>query len=116
MRAPKIESYRFGKIVIDGRSYLHDVIIYPDRVDGNWWREEGHSVALSDLGEVLESQPSLLVIGQGNPGRMEMPDDTRRKIEERGIELIAQPTRDAVATYNRLCQVRRVVAALHLTC
>ena len=72
--------------------------------------------ALSDLWEVLESRPALLVIGQGTPGRMEVPDGTRSKVEERDIELIVQPTTDAVATYNRLCKVRRVVAALHLTC
>jgi len=31
--APKIESYGFGEIVIDGRRYSSDVIVYPERVD-----------------------------------------------------------------------------------
>jgi len=116
MQTPRIDSYCFGAIVIDGHSYSHDVIIYPDRVDGGWWREEGHSVGPADLWEVLESRPDVLVIGQGRPGRMEVPDDTRGKVGEAGIELIVQPTSEATATYNRLREVRRVVAALHLTC
>jgi len=116
MQAPRIDSYRFGEIIIDGRRYSRDVIIYPDHVEGGWWREEGHSVARSDLREVLETHPAVLVIGQENPGRMQVPDDTRRELEEDGIELIVQPTSEAVSTYNRLCNVRRVVAALHLTC
>ena len=65
MPVPQIDSYRFGEIVIDGRHYSHDVIIYPDHVDSDWWRAEGHSVEPSDLAEVLESPPEVLVIGQG---------------------------------------------------
>ena len=32
--APKIESYRFGHIVIDGETHTNDVIILPERVIG----------------------------------------------------------------------------------
>ncbi len=116
MQAPRIDSYRFGEICIDGCRYSSDVIIYPDHVDGGWWREEGHSAAPSDLQEVLEAHPAVLVIGQGNPGRMQVPDGTRREIEKAGIEVIVQPTSEAVVTYNRLCRTRQVAAALHLTC
>ncbi len=116
MQTPRIDSYRFGEIIIDGRRYTHDVIIYPEHVHGGWWREEGHSVAVSDLRGVLESHPDVLVIGQGSPGRMEVPENTRRELDEAGIEIIVQPTSEALATYNRLRDIRRVVAALHLTC
>jgi hypothetical protein len=116
MAVPKIESYHFGEIVIDGRRYSNDVIIYPDRVDGKWWREEGHSLVPEDVGEVLQTPPEVLVIGQGSAGRMEVPSETRRKLQDAGIEVIAEPTERACETYNRLRGKRRVVAALHLTC
>ncbi|PKO21148.1 MAG: hypothetical protein CVU38_16310 [Chloroflexi bacterium HGW-Chloroflexi-1] len=116
MAVPKIDSYHFGMIVIDGRPYLRDVIIYPDRVEGKWWREEGHSVAPADVWEVLQSPPEVLVIGQGSAGRMEVPDETRQRLRQAGIEVIAEPTARACETYHRLCEKRRVVAALHLTC
>ena len=116
MTAPKIDSYTFGEIVIDKRRYSNDVIIYPDRVDGRWWREEGHSLAPEDIWEVLQSPPDVLVIGQGSSSRMDVPYETRRKLQGVGIQVIAEPTDQACQTYNRLRGKRRVVAALHLTC
>ena len=116
MAVPRIETYRFGKIVIDGQPYSHDVLIYPDRVDGEWWREESHSVAPTDVWEVLQNPPEVLVIGQGNVGRMDVPAETRRQLQEAGIEVIAEPTGRACETYNLLREKRRVAAALHLTC
>jgi hypothetical protein len=98
------------------RRYSGDVIIYPDRVDGPWWREKGHSLALADLREVLQALPEALVIGQGSYGRMEVPLETRRRLQAAGIEVIVEPTGRACEMYNRLRAKRRVVAALHLTC
>jgi hypothetical protein len=112
----RIESYRFGEIVIDGHRYSNDVIIYPDRIDGNWWRQDGHSLVPADVWEVLQAPPEVLVIGQGSAGRMDVPVDTVRKLQEAGIEVIVEPTGRACETYNRLCGNRQVVAALHLTC
>ncbi len=113
---PRIESYRFGEIVIDARRYSNDVIVYPDRIDSQWWREEGHSLSVSDVWEVLQSPPEVLVIGQGSPGRMDVPAETLRQLRDSGIEVIAEPTEQACRTYNRLRGTRRTVAALHLTC
>jgi len=113
---PHIESYQFGEIVVDGRRYSKDVIIYPDHVQGDWWREEGHSLAPADIWEVLQSPPDVLVIGQGSAARMDVPDETRRRLQEAGIQVIAEPTEQACETYNQLRAKKRVVAALHLTC
>ena len=49
MNIPKIESYRFGQIVIDGESYSNDVIIFPDHVKQNWRRNSGHNLVTDDL-------------------------------------------------------------------
>lgn len=116
MSSPKIDAYHFGEIVIDGRRYRRDVIVFPDRVQANWWREEGHSLSPADLWDVVQARPEVLVIGQGSAGRMDVPAATRRWLEEQGIQVIAQPTAQAVNTYNALREKKRVVAALHLTC
>jgi len=114
--APKVEAYRHGEIVIDGRTYRQDVIIFPDRVLSPWWREEGHSLSLADVWEVVEVQPEVFVIGQGSMGRMEVPPETRRELSKRGMRVIVEPTPLAVKTYNALRERAHVVAALHLTC
>jgi len=116
MAAPKIERYTFGEIVIDGKHYSNDVIIYPTRVNSHWWREEGHSLAPEDIWDVLQAPPDVLVIGQGSAAQMDVPYGTRHKLHEAGIEVIAEPTERACKTYNRLRARKRVVAALHLTC
>lgn len=113
---PQIEDYRFGHIVIDGQAYSKDVIIYPDRVDSSWWRQEGHRLVPEDLPAVLEQPPEVLVVGQGSLALMAVPPATLERFQVAGVEVIVEPTAHAVETYNRLQGERRAVAALHLTC
>jgi hypothetical protein len=116
MQAPKIESYRFGHIEIDGQSYSNDVIIFPDHVMSNWWRDEGHVLKPEDLKKVLTADLDVLVVGQGANGRMRVTSATRRQVQEAGFELIVKNSHDAVETYNVLRGQEKVAAALHLTC
>jgi hypothetical protein len=116
MAPPQIEDYRFGTIVVDGRSYDGDLIILPDGVLSGWWRREGHKLRARDLDVILQANPEVLVVGQGAYGRLSVSGKAERVLEEAGIELIAQPTKQAVEAYNQLRQERRAAAALHLTC
>ncbi|UCF35012.1 MAG: hypothetical protein JSV78_06835 [Phycisphaerales bacterium] len=114
---PQIDSYKFGRIEIDGQTYTDDVIILPDGVRGGWWREEGHRLKVSDLSSVLEASPATLVVGQGAYGRMTVPTETIASLEEAGIETICMPTALAVEIYNeRSRRGENLAAALHLTC
>jgi hypothetical protein len=116
MATPLINSYTFGRIVVDGQRYQRDLIIYPDRVAEGWRREKGHSLSLADLAGVIEARPEVLVIGLGLFGRMDAPADTLAALRAAGIEVIAEPSGRACDTYNRLRETRCVVAALHLSC
>ena len=111
-----IDSYDFGRIVINGKRYSSDLIVFPDKVRDGWWRKEGHRLHVEDLKEVLEAKPEVLVVGTGYSGLMKVPPETRKYVESKGIELIAQSTAEACKTFNRLVKSRKVVAALHLTC
>ena len=111
-----IDTYAFGTVTVNGRTYNSDVIIYPDHVDPSWWRKEGHNLSLEDLEEVLRYEPEVLVIGQGKPGLMKVPRKLVERIRQQGIEVITAPTAEAVRRYNELAGQKKVVAALHLTC
>ena len=114
---PRIEHYEFGRIVIDGKSYSSDVIVYPERVDADWWREEGHRLSPVDLWEVVQFKPEILVVGTGYSGVMDVPQETLDYLRKQGIQVVVQRTSSAWKTYNRLAaEGRKVVAALHLTC
>lgn len=113
----KVRDYAFGRIDIDGTVYTSDVIIYPDHVRAHWWREQGHSLCLEDLTEVLADPPQVLVIGTGYHGVMQVPPATLEALRARGIEARVMKTREAVAELNRLQrEAARAVAVLHLTC
>jgi hypothetical protein len=113
---PTITHYAFGTITIDGKTYRSDVIVLPDRVAPDWWRRSGHSLVLDDLGQVLADPPATLVVGTGASGLMSVPSETIAALEDLGVEVIVQPTGEAVETYNRLAPSGRVAAGLHLTC
>lgn len=114
-----IERYNFGQIKINGKTYTSDLIIYPDRIDSNWWRKQGHSLYPEDVEDVVKAKPDVLVVGTGNSGSMRVPASTQEWISSRGIKLIAEPTKKACSIYNRLSESKepkKVIAALHLTC
>ena len=111
-----IDSYSFGSISIDGKEYRSDVIIYPDRVDGNWWRKEGHRLSVEDLMEALAAGPEILIVGKGAYGCMSVSPETQNHIESLGIKLVVENTKQACGTHNELSKTTRVVTCLHLTC
>ena len=113
----KITHYEFGYISVDGKDYRSDVIISAEGVQDQWWRKEGHNLAIDDLGGVLQAKPEVVVIGSGYYGRMQVPDKTRSYLEEQGIRVEVATTSEAVTRFNALQkECARVVAALHLTC
>ncbi len=112
-----IDSYDFGRIVIDGKKYTNDIIIFPDRVMSDWWRKEGHRLHIDDLNEVLKEKGEVLVVGTGYFGLMKVLTKTEEFIKREGFELVIQPTKEACKTYNSLVKSgKNVIAALHLTC
>ena len=114
-----IDSYEFGTMVINGKRYVSDVIVFPDRVLDGWWRKGGHRLHIDDLKEVLnaEPQPEVLVIGTGYSGLMKVSNDVEEALRSRGIQITVQPTEQACQTLNKLLKSgRRAVAAFHLTC
>jgi hypothetical protein len=112
---PRIEGYRFGQLVVDGEEQTRDVIVLPNRVVTDWWRAEGHRLAVADLEDVLEELPEHLLVGTGAYGQMRPDPSVVERLRERGVEVEALPTSEAVRRYGEL-DPRRTAAALHLTC
>lgn len=112
----KIDHYSFGTIVINGKTYTSDVIIYPDSVDSSWWRKEGHYLQPVDLDKAVSKKPDVLIIGTGYSGVMVVPEETILFIKSKGVEILVERTEKAVELYNNLSKTRKVVAAFHLTC
>lgn len=113
-----IDLYRFGQIIIHRIPYTSDVILFPDHVQSDWRREEGHHLQLKDIADALEEvDPSLLVVGTGAFGAMKVNEEIERYLQEHGARLYADRTDKAVKIYNRLILTEtKILGAFHLTC
>ena len=111
-----IDSYRFGQVVVNGKKYTSDVIIFPDGVRDNWRRKTAHQLCLKDIAEVMTKNPEVLVVGTGASGLMKVLPEVEQAVETQGIKLIVEATDKARHTYNQVSHSQRVVAALHITC
>lgn len=113
----KIESYTFGKIVIDGKSYDSDVIMFKDTVYPNWWRMDGHLFQIDDVKSYLKKNPKTLIIGTGFSQMMKVDPAAKSCMEKAGINVLTESTSNAWKTFNSLsAKEGDVMAAFHLTC
>lgn len=91
------------------------MILLPSRVVGEWWRQDGHSLVPEDLADVMDELPDRLIVGCGMHGRLQPHPSVLEALRERGVEVEALPTSEAVKRYGEL-DPARTAAALHLTC
>ncbi len=111
----KIDSYRFGQIVIDGKVYEHDVVLAGKEVR-RWVRKESHHVFWEDVEGLLDLKPEVVIFGTGAMGVMNVPPEVVSRLQEQGIEVIVERTGKACEVYNEISKEKKVVAVLHLTC
>jgi hypothetical protein len=111
----RLSGYRFGRIEVDGVPHSEDLILGPRGVRP-WWRREGHRVLPEDLEGILAERPEVVIVGTGHFGRVEIMPEAARLLADRGIELLALRTQEAVEAYNLSSANKRVCALFHLTC
>jgi len=111
-----IENYSFGQILINGKKYSSDLIIFKDYIYDSWWRRESHNLCIEDIKKILDNKPEALIIGTGYYGLMKVPLELIKYLESNNIEVIIKKTKNACDEYNTLHQKKNVVAAFHLTC
>jgi hypothetical protein len=115
-----IEYPAFGRIVIDGVEYDHDVVIKDGRVAKRSKRpskslrsEYGHT-PLSEYEEIPMTRPRL-IIGAGYSGRLPLTPGVHDEARRHRITLEIMPTRDACVLLSSL-DPAEWNAVLHVTC
>ena len=113
----RVEDYRFGRIVVDGKAYTNDIIVLSNGgVVSDWWRKEGHVLQVCDIEKYLSGDVKVLIVGQGASGCMVVADEVYEWGKRRGIDVVALLTGDAVVEFNRRADEGSVAGAFHLTC
>ena len=112
-----IEACSFGSMVIDGKKFTSDLIIYPGgRVVDSWWRERGHRLSYKDIEVLVESGPEVIVAGTGINGLMQPDKGLVKLLSKMGIEFLAAPNQKAMELYNEKVRKNKVGAGFHLFC
>ena len=110
----KIEDVAFGKMVCNGKVYRAPLVVYPDKVDGRWWRKDGMAFSPEDFDDILAIQPEVVILGLGYNAKVQVPDETVARIKAAGAECIVEDTPGAVEKYSALATKKKVVAAFNL--
>ncbi len=112
-----IDAFSFGQMIINGKTYRKDLIIYPDRrIDPAWRRQNGHRLIYADIAALIQRGPQTIVVGTGASGMMVPDTHLHDTLTEMNIAFEAAPTKEAVNIFNRLIKTKRVGACFHLTC
>lgn len=115
---PRIDSFSFGQIVIDGETITSDLVILPDgTIARDWWRQQSHILIPHDITILFDSAPAALIVGTGVNGLMRPDNSLILECTNRRIELKALPTAEAIAHYNSIRYTgTRTGACFHITC
>jgi len=117
MKSLRIDSFSFGSMVINGKQYTSDLIIYPDgHVEASWYRRSGHRLSSDDIGTLIESEPQVIIAGTGVSGLVKSDKELDDLLSQKGIEFILAPNEQAIELYNELRSKKRVGACFHLAC
>lgn len=111
-----IDSYKFGNIIVDGKRYNSDIIIFPDKIIDNWIRKKGHKLNPEDISTTIRYNPDLLIIGKGFYGFMKIPSETKEVLKSNNIDFLSLKTKKACRKFNEISKEIDVVAAIHITC
>ena len=113
----RIEAYSFGWMIIDGKRYTSDLLIYPDgRVEDTWYRKRGHDLLIDDISDLIQAGPEIIIAGTGASGLMKPEKDFEKRLDQKGICFISLPSMEAMERYNHLSLEKSVGACFHLTC
>lgn len=112
-----IHHFGFGWMIIDGRRYTSDLIIYPDgRIVDLWVRMSGHTLSRQDIAELIENKPDVIIAGTGVSGLVIPEKELESLLSKKGIVFIPAPNQKAVELFNQLSSKKSVGACFHLTC
>lgn len=117
----KIDELTFGSIVVEGKKYRRDILIFTDGMikkrKGGFLMFGSHKIKRQELEELTQSQPEIIVVGTGTDGVATMTPETESWVKEKNLNLLVKPSYDAVARLNELVEQKKKVAALiHITC
>jgi len=119
---PKINSTKFGQIVIAGKKYSQVLIIGEKIIERDYDKLKklfgtAHKIVDWEIDQLLSNNPEVIVIGTGQDGLLEVDEEFKQQMADRGIGVIIDKTPEALKIYNERIQAgQRTNALIHTTC
>ncbi len=111
---PMIQAFEFEKIVIDGREFGTDVMIYPNGKIKKWKRKDEHDLRASDIKKIVKQHPKRVILGLGTVGNLNVRPKVYEMLKEAGIEILAYKTDKAIEIYKEQREEEGMAALLHI--
>jgi hypothetical protein len=118
---PKIDSFKFGSITIDGNKHTSDVIIRPNGEVKKRKKKlskaiygTSHTISLEEAKHIYKMQASTLVVGTGQFGRVKLSAEAEDYFAKKGCDVILLPTPQAIRFWNEMEQ--DAIGLFHITC
>jgi len=117
----RVDSFQFGSIVISGKKYGYDVLLFPDGMvrqrKGELWKFGSHTIKKVDIDELVKAKPEVLIVGTGTNGKARVDPQAEAYAREANIELLVTPSPQAIKHLNQLSdEGKRLSALIHITC
>jgi len=117
----KVNRLAFGSIVIEGRKYRTDVVIFVDGTvkmrRGGFLMFGSHEVKEPELEELSRGQPEVIIADTGTDGAAHIATEAQAWAKANNVTLLVRPSHDAIVRLNELVEQKKKVAALiHITC
>ncbi len=117
----KVERTEFGSITINGKTYPHDVIISlggtvakrKKKLSKKYYGTS-HKVSKDEAEFLYEKGSKQLFLGTGQYDNVRLSPEATSFFEEKGCKVIAEPTPQAINSYNR--SKAKKIALFHVTC
>ena len=117
-----IDETTFGAIMINGKTYDHDVII---RLSGAVEKRRkrlskemygtSHIISKAEAKFVFEDGCELLIVGAGQDGNVRLSPEANDYFDKKRCRVVLQRTPEAILTYNKSPQKKKA-ALMHVTC
>ena len=87
-------------MVVDGKTYTSELQILPNGTVKKWSPSDTHYILQVDIEEIMNSSTKTLIIGNGANGEGAIPDETKKIIKAKGINVHIMNTHKAIKFFN----------------
>ncbi len=117
-----IDSTKFGQIIVNGKTYDTDIVIFADgkiqeRSDISRQKHNtSHFFCVEEIDELLNTnpKPEVVVFGTGQYGICKIEQDALDKLNKNKIQIIVEPTPIAIEKFNNISKTKAGI--FHVTC